>query len=80
MIDGPLIEKRLANGIVKFPPNVYGIYIEKQASGHTHLIARQNDTRLTFILSEDDCLHLAALLSEAPSLSEDQSLTNGKAD
>jgi hypothetical protein len=30
------------------------------------LTARQNDVRLTFVLDEDDCLHLAALLTDAP--------------
>jgi hypothetical protein len=49
-------------GLVKFPPNVHGIYIEKSPTGAKTLTVRQNDLRLVFVLEEDDCQHLAKLL------------------
>jgi hypothetical protein len=52
----------LDNGVVKFPPNVHGIYVEPQASGTVHLVVRQNDQRLSFVLDASACRHLADLL------------------
>ncbi len=57
----------LEKGIVKFPPNVHGIYVEPQASGYVRIVARQNDRRLTFVLDAAACRHLAALLIDAVS-------------
>jgi hypothetical protein len=63
--------KRLEDGIVKFPPNIHSIRINhSDETGHTTLNARQNNVTLTFVLNEEDCLYLAALLTGAPSLSE----------
>ena len=52
----------LESGLVKFPPNVHGIYVEPQDSGDVRLCVRQNDVQLSFVLDETDCKHLAALL------------------
>jgi len=55
--------KHLDNGLVKFPVNVHGIYIERsETTGYTRIIATQNDTTLSFVLDDDDCRHLATLL------------------
>jgi hypothetical protein len=59
--------EHLKNGIVKFPPNVQGIYIDDHPSGKT-LTVRHNDIRLSFVLEDDDCRHLAALLIGNPAL------------
>lgn len=53
----------LPNGIVQFPPNVHGIYIEHQQNGRKRLVLRQNDVRLSFVLDGAACRHLAALLT-----------------
>lgn len=50
-------------GIVKFPSNIHGIYVEPGATGSKVLTVRQNDVRLSFVLEEEDCRHLAALLT-----------------
>jgi len=55
--------KRTDNGIVKFPVNVHSLLVERQTSGYTRVIAKQNDTILSFVLDDDDCEHLAALLT-----------------
>jgi len=57
--------QHLRNGLVKFPPNVHGIYVESQDGGLTHLVVRQNDTRFLFLLEAADCEHLASLLLRA---------------
>jgi hypothetical protein len=55
--------KHTDNGIVKFPVNVHGIYIEKsELSGYTTITAKQNDMVLRFVIDEDACRHLAKLL------------------
>jgi len=64
----------IANGIVKFPVNVHSLLVERQSSGYTHVVAKHNDTVLSFVLDDEDCQHLAALLTGR------YSLTNGKAD
>lgn len=56
--------ERIENGIVKFPVNVHSLLVERsQSSGYTRVIAKQNDTVLSFVLDDDDCQHLAALLT-----------------
>ncbi len=56
--------EHLENGVVKFPPNIHGIYVERgKATGYTRIVARHNDVSLTFVLDDSDCRHLAALLS-----------------
>jgi hypothetical protein len=56
--------KRTDNGIVKFPVNVHSLLIERsQSSGYTRVIAKQNELVLSFVLDDDDCQHLAALLT-----------------
>ena len=52
----------LENGLVNFPPNVHGIYIEPQDSGDVCLRVRQNDIQLSFVLGKSEREHLAALL------------------
>ena len=52
----------LEHGLVKFPPNVHGIYVEPQETGDVRLTVRQNEVRLSFVLDEGDCKHLASLL------------------
>jgi len=55
--------RHLPTGLVKFPPNIHGIYVERSRnSGRVTLVLRQNDTYLRFVLDDDDCRHLAALL------------------
>lgn len=54
--------KHLDNGVVQFPPNVHGIYIQKREDGLTDLTLRQNDTRLSIVLDAEACAHLARLL------------------
>jgi len=34
-------KKLLATGVVQFPPNVHGVYVERQESGNTVLTIRQ---------------------------------------
>lgn len=54
----------IENGIVKFPVNVHSLLVERShSSGYTRVIAKQNDTVLSFVLDDDDCKHLAALLT-----------------
>jgi hypothetical protein len=56
--------KCLDNGIVKFPVNVHGIYVEKSAlTGNTTITAKQNDLVMRFVIDEDACRHLARLLN-----------------
>jgi len=56
--------KHLDNGIVKFPVNVHGIFVEKsKGSGYATITAKQNDVVLRFVIDEDACRHLAALLT-----------------
>jgi hypothetical protein len=57
-------QKLLDSGIVKFPPNVHGIYVDRQESGNTVLTVRQNDARLSFVLDDEACAHLAGLLTK----------------
>jgi len=56
----PLLVER---GIVKFPVNIHGIYVEKRDDGFTILTAKQNDVKLEFVIDDDACGHLAALLT-----------------
>lgn len=57
--------KHLDDGIVKFPPNVQSLRVDHSAvSGYTQIIARQNDVSLVFVLDENDCRHLATLLTK----------------
>jgi hypothetical protein len=59
--------RQLPDGIVKFPPNVHSIRIERSdTTGYTRLVAKQNDTVLSFMLDKDDCLYIAGLLTGAP--------------
>jgi hypothetical protein len=54
----------LDTGIVKFPVNVHSITVEKnKLSGYTTVTAKQNDLVLHFVIDEDACRHLAALLT-----------------
>jgi len=53
----------LDGGVVKFPPNVHGVYVERQPCGNTVLTVRQNDARMSFVLDDEACAHLAALLT-----------------
>jgi hypothetical protein len=56
--------KHTDNGIVKFPVNVHSLLVERsQSSGYTRVIAKQNDTVLSFVLDDEDCQHLVALLT-----------------
>ncbi len=52
------------NGLVKFPVNVHSLRVERSGddSGYTRIVARKNDLSLSFLLDDDDCRHLAALL------------------
>lgn len=55
----------LDGGLVKFPPNVHGLYVEPATPGgypYTVLKARHNDQEPCFVLDEADCKHLASLL------------------
>ena len=51
-------------GLTRFPPNVEQINVEHEST-RTWLVARRNDVVLRFPLTEDDCRHLAALLTSA---------------
>jgi len=54
----------LDTGIVKFPVNVHSITEKKsKLSGYTTITATQNDLVLRFVIDEDACRHLAALLT-----------------
>jgi len=56
--------KHLGNGIVKFPPNVHGIYVNRsKGSPYTEIVVRQNSVSLTFVLDDADCRHLSKLLA-----------------
>lgn len=55
--------KHVDHGIVKFPVNVHGIWVDRsEMSGQVTLKVRQNDVILQFVLDQDDCEHLARLL------------------
>jgi len=54
--------QHIDNGIVKFPVNVHSLLVERQSSGYTRVVAKQNDTVLSFVVDDEDCQHLAALL------------------
>jgi hypothetical protein len=49
-------------GMTRFPSNVEQITVERE-SVLTWLVTRRNDVTLRFPLTEDDCDHLAALLT-----------------
>jgi hypothetical protein len=49
-------------GMTRFPPNVEQIRVERE-SACTWLIVRRNEMTLKFPLTDDDCEHLAALLT-----------------
>jgi hypothetical protein len=49
--------------LTRFPPNVEQITVERE-SLRTWLITRRNDVILRFPLTDDDCQHLAALLTQ----------------
>lgn len=51
------------SGLTRFPPNVEQISVERQGP-RKWLIARRNDVELRFPLNEEDCRHLAMLLTE----------------
>jgi hypothetical protein len=52
-------------GLVKFPVNVHSLQVERSdTSGHVRVVAKQNDITLSFLLDDDDCRHLAALLTK----------------
>jgi hypothetical protein len=55
--------KLLKRGIVKFPVNVHGIYVDKGEHGLTTITARQNEVVLSFVFDKEACQHLAALLT-----------------
>jgi hypothetical protein len=56
--------KHIDTGIVKFPVNVHSLRVERSAiTGHTVITAKQNDITLSFVLDDDDCQHLVALLT-----------------
>ena len=42
--------EHIDNGIVKFPVNVHSLLVERQTSGYVRVIAKQNDTVLSFVL------------------------------
>jgi hypothetical protein len=50
-------------GLTRFPPNVEQISVERELLT-TWLIVRRNDLTLRFPLTDEDCTHLAALLTE----------------
>jgi hypothetical protein len=50
------------SGLVRFPPNVEQISVEHE-SACTWLGVRRNDVELRLPLSDEDCRHLAALLT-----------------
>lgn len=55
--------QHIENGLVKFPTNVHGIYVDhNERSPYTTVTIRQNDARLSFLLLPEDCEHLAKLL------------------
>jgi hypothetical protein len=49
-------------GLSRFPPNIEQITVEHDPL-RTWLVVRRNDTQLRFPLNEDDCHHLAKLLT-----------------
>jgi hypothetical protein len=49
-------------GLTRFPPNIEQITIEREAC-RTWLIMRRNDLELRFPLTDENCRHLASLLS-----------------
>jgi hypothetical protein len=56
--------KHTEQGIVKFPVNLQALQVERsETSDYTRVIATQNDVALSFILDDDDCRHLAELLT-----------------
>jgi len=55
--------KHIEDGIVKFPVNVHAIHILRDGGRYITLVAKQNDVCLRFVLNEDDCRHLASLLT-----------------
>lgn len=55
--------KHIEDGIVKFPTNIHSIRVERSGmTGYTRIVAKQNDVTLAFVIDDDDCRHLAALL------------------
>lgn len=51
-------------GLTRFPPNIEQISVEREAT-RIWLVVRRNDTVLRFPLRDEDCRHLATLLSQA---------------
>jgi hypothetical protein len=50
-------------GLTRFPPNVEQISVEHEAT-RTWLVARRNDVVLRFPLTDENCRHLADLLTQ----------------
>jgi hypothetical protein len=66
--------KHLDDGIVKFPPNVHSLRVQFCVeTGNTQITAKQNGVILTFVIEDDDCRHLARLLTAHIAPSKDAS-------
>ena len=63
MSDPSVDFKHAERGLSRFPPNVEQISIEREAT-RTWLIVRRNEIVLRFPLRDEDCRHLAALLTQ----------------
>jgi hypothetical protein len=63
MPDDPLKFSHAESGLTRFPLNVEQISVEREAT-RTWLVARRNDVVLRFPLREEDCQHLADLLTQ----------------
>ena len=62
MVENPSEFSHAEAGLTRFPPNVEQISVERETT-RTRLIARRNDLVLRFPLREEDCRHLADLLT-----------------
>ena len=63
MVDHSFEFSLAEKGLTRFPPNVEQITIEREATC-VWLVTRRNDVVLRFPLSDEDCRHLADLLTQ----------------
>jgi hypothetical protein len=60
--DHSVLFKRTERGLIRFPSNIEQLSVEYETTANW-LVVRRNDTVFRFPLSEEDCVHIAKLLT-----------------
>lgn len=51
-------------GLARFPTRIETLSIEKSGGGRRRLVARKDEVTIEFLLSQEECEHLAQILTE----------------